>query len=859
MHRKALHLLYLLPVLLLSFQTSHAGRICWDLSHEPLENYNPQGEYRLLSERLEQEGFIVQNGEDEIDYLSLWDSDILVISILSNHGQAYNSEEVDRIESFVAGGGGLVIMADNTHENPENLETLLERFGMAAALNDSLEDLEAFEDIPLFQDVNRIVFLEAGTVGLTDEDAGRIVAIDRSGRAGIVVNEQRHGYVILLGDADFWTNDVLNEADNLQLALNCFAQTDREASGRITIEDSGTEYYLPQGSSFNHRMTVANTGEGALEIGCIFVDNPNWISCHPTHAVIEPEDSLDLVIEFATDELDVSDDVTATMIVNHNDPETDPLEIDYRLHVISPQPVYFDVPDPSGSDHSLLVRQVSIDGEPAPPGFELAVFTPGDICGGGAVSSGGQIGVTAIADDQITEEIDGFRNGEAFTFRLYLPWSETETGAVATYERGEGNFRSGGSSVLSLAARPYGTLRISLNRLWNQISLNVHPPDLDMAAIFAPLLEDNLIIRIKDGRGRFWDIPRGYNNLRDWDITYGYKIRVAQFTSFEVSGAEADPETPIQLPVGWNLIPYLPQESITLEDGFASIMDHLEIVKRDDGAFFLSRWNWDGIGILDPGEGYWIRLNHSATLTYPGEIVDLQPSGRTPRMFTPSVSGLDMSLYLEGLPPQTWVRIIAADGSVVGSGKADNCGRIGLPVWGDDPVTDEVEGLRENDDFHVENSCLPPLLSRGGVRGGDLGHYLPSLYLSRQQEISTCNRWLEIDIDWIQGGNRYSEDRLSIGTVNLDHQQPAAFDLHVHPNPFNNWLWVRYNSPVAGETSVTIYDLSGRLIEHHILNRLNAPATGEITLNGEDWPAGVLLFRLTSGCEEKTVKVVHLP
>jgi len=808
-------------------QTAHAACILWDISHGPLDDFHPDGNYSDFFYRFGMIGYEMRSGEQPIDFDALWDVDILVCSVLSNYDNAYTEDEAERIAAFVDGGGGLVILADNSDLHPDNLANLLDRFGLTAAQGEDINELGTFADPLLFDRIEMIYFNEGETVGVAEDENGELVAFDVDDNPGIAINNSFGGRVILIGDANIWTNMMIDEGDNSRFAINTVSYLNREHTGVIEYDETENDIYLPQGSTWMMSTELSNSGEGYLEVGCRFMDNPGWVSCQLVYGAIEPNGNLDLDIIFSTDDLEVDDTVSAILTVNHNDPERDPLEIEYTLHVISPEPVHFEPPDPIAIDHSILIREVMIEGQPAPPGFEIGIFTPEGLCGGASVSRGGQVGVAAIADDPTTDEIDGFRNGEPFVFRLYLPWFDIELDAIIEFESGPAQFRVAGFTTLRLNAGNSATQHLCLNQRWNMISLNVHPPDLAMEEIFAPLLENNLLLRVKDGNGRFWDIPRGFCNLREWNITGGYMVKIAQPSELEISGIEVDPQTPIDLRPGWNTIAYLPQEAMPLEDALTSILDHLELVKRDDGAFYLAQWDFNGIGNLEPGEGYWIRISNTDRLIYPDEDQEAQFYTGLEPAFEPSPSGLDMSLLLEGLPAHTQVRIITSEGRVVGFGSVDNSQRIGLPVWGDDPESYDVEGLCENQLFFIQ-----------------------------------CNNrgeWVSAEVTWLRGDNRYRQDEFSVGRVIKDVLLAGEISLGAYPNPFNDRLIVYYNFDDVGDAVISVYDLTGRLIEQCTIVHPTANMTGRIYLDASDYPAGVLLLKLSTVGSEMVTKIVHLP
>ncbi|HHE47317.1 MAG TPA: hypothetical protein ENL08_06425, partial [Bacteroidetes bacterium] len=207
---RILRMVFYLLILTVPLQNAHADRILWDIGHGPLEDYTLDGEYRELRDRFESIGFELQNGDQPIDFDALWDIDILVCSVLSNYDHAYSEDEVERIAAFVNGGGSLVILADVSDHHPENIEPLLDRFGLSAAQGEGMVELNRFNDLPVFERVESVEFDDGETVGADEEEGGRLVAFDGDGRPGIAVNDGYNGKIILIGDADLWTNRMID-------------------------------------------------------------------------------------------------------------------------------------------------------------------------------------------------------------------------------------------------------------------------------------------------------------------------------------------------------------------------------------------------------------------------------------------------------------------------------------------------------------------------------------------------------------------------------------------------------------------------------------------------------------------------
>ena len=68
------------------------------------------------------------------------------------------------------------------------------------------------------------------------------------------------------------------------------------------------------------------------------------------------------------------------------------------------------------------------------------------------------------------------------------------------------------------------------------------------------------------------------------------------------------PRKTINIPGGWSIIGYPCESSINVEEAFDGIKDNIEIVKDSLGKSYIPSWNFNGIGDLQYGQGYQIKL-----------------------------------------------------------------------------------------------------------------------------------------------------------------------------------------------------------------------------------------------------------
>ena len=86
-----------------------------------------------------------------------------------------------------------------------------------------------------------------------------------------------------------------------------------------------------------------------------------------------------------------------------------------------------------------------------------------------------------------------------------------------------------------------------------------------------------------------------------------------------ILGDIINPQTPIDLVTGYQIISYLPSEPINTADVFADILENLEFVRNSVGLMFRKIGPvWvNNIGDMNPGEGYLVKMTGDDQLIYP--------------------------------------------------------------------------------------------------------------------------------------------------------------------------------------------------------------------------------------------------
>ena len=152
------------------------------------------------------------------------------------------------------------------------------------------------------------------------------------------------------------------------------------------------------------------------------------------------------------------------------------------------------------------------------------------------------------------------------------------------------------------------------------VSSNLISQNPDMLNIAEGILDNLDFIRNTAGYMLRKIGPTWVNSIGDWVTTEGYIFKMNGPDELTISGGTIAPQTPIELSYGYQLIGYLPEDSINALNAFETIRgDNLDYIRNSDGGMLRKIGpNWvDGIGNCNPGEGYLVKMLADDVLIYP--------------------------------------------------------------------------------------------------------------------------------------------------------------------------------------------------------------------------------------------------
>lgn len=490
-------------------------------------------------------------------------------------------------------------------------------------------------------------------------------------------------------------------------------------------------------------------------------------------------------------------------------------------------------------------------GTPIEYGDIIGVFTPSGLCAGSVVWNGQSAAVTVWGDNAMRDGIDGFTDGEAYTYRLYDASEQLTLTARAEYASGEGVYRVDGISIVASLAVEETEFAIPLSPGWNIVSAPLALTNPSMNAVWEDIVSSLLIV--KDGAGRVYWPEYGIDAIGGWNITEGYQVYMEESASLILTGFEMQPsDVTYILPQGWSIASYTGPEGMATTEAFASLDRHIIAVKNSSGGIYWPEYGIDQIGSLHRGQGYWIAMARSAMFIYPSASGKPAASAVTasfthaPQHFTPPYStGTDATILIPArvldesglsLSSGDEIAVMTTAGRCVGAGVVvvRDGETLAFPLRGDDALTGVVEGL---------------------IPGERFGLVVWNAETGREYEASVS----------IEGGSEFAPNGLHVVTslavgnaTETETIVPLDFSLAQNtPNPFNPSTTIAFTLPRECKTELTVYDVGGRKVTTLADGVFPAGEHG-IVWNAAGMPSGVYFCRITAGGHTDTKKMLLL-
>ena len=161
------------------------------------------------------------------------------------------------------------------------------------------------------------------------------------------------------------------------------------------------------------------------------------------------------------------------------------------------------------------------------------------------------------------------------------------------------------------------TQEINLPEGWSMFSIYGLISNMNLDNILTPISSD--VIMAKDNYGAVYLAEFDYNGVGEIVLGEAYQIKTSNSTSLSLNIEYIEPEThPIVLNTGWNMIGYIRNQpalaDLVLNDLIQS--NNLIMAKDEHGDVLIPSWNYNGIGNMEPGKGYQIKVDESSLLHF---------------------------------------------------------------------------------------------------------------------------------------------------------------------------------------------------------------------------------------------------
>ncbi|NQT34157.1 choice-of-anchor D domain-containing protein, partial [bacterium] len=530
-------------------------------------------------------------------------------------------------------------------------------------------------------------------------------------------------------------------------------------------------------------------------------------------------------------------------------------QIDFELMIIvssSRTPVYFTDFDTTDASHHLIISLMELYNQEARTGWEVGVFTPDDLLAGAGVWFEGEaLTLEAWADDPNTGDVEGFTDGESFTFKVWVSDEDVEYEAFGFFEEGPDSWEEDATSTVFIMGIEPGEIRVLFAQGWNMVSINIAPaPEMyregemrgpDVVLMNEPLRiapDEHSIIIMKDGHGRFYVPVQDFCNIEFWNLEEGYRFNLDRDSEVTWTGGQIPFDADIGLREGWNIVAYYPTFELdaSAPDFYvlSNIIDNVILAKDGGGHFMVPIYNYSNLPPWLPTRGYQIQTDADVVLNYPEEqheqalaIPQMQDyptdTGRECRWYLPPQSDRNMSVLVISISPdvaENGDEIGAFDlsGELVGAGVVRD-GSCGLAVWGDVPDSEAREGLFDGEAF-------------------ELRLWDADVEIEKSLEIGSI----------VEGrdGTVYQKDNLLVLKVLVREETvPESFLSDAFPNPFNAVTVLSYGISTHSRVVINVYDLRGVLVET-LISSDHPAGSYRVTWNGNSLPSGVYIISMRS-------------
>lgn len=513
----------------------------------------------------------------------------------------------------------------------------------------------------------------------------------------------------------------------------------------------------------------------------------------------------------------------------------------------------------NGLNHmNIMVVSAILEDLPLSVDDEIAVFS-NSICVGAKMLSQ-PINATdnstflTIPASQNDGTNNGFTDNDPIIFKIWDNKNQIEMIAKAITYRNDvsswltsGKFVPGATSVVEIVSYLENTQSIELKKGYNMISTYVTAQNPNVSSVTQSLCNEGDLIKMQDEAGNSfenWGSFGGWiNNVGSIENTEGYKIKVANNCTLNVTGRPIALPLDIPLKTGWNIISFPHSDMIDAMNIIQSLIDMNKLVKvQDEIGNSIENWGifggWkNGIGYFIPGKAYKVKMSADAVLTiqqnYTKSAVILVNTEKT-NYFSTGIEGNGtdhMNINLVGLHESD---ISIGDELAAFDGK--KC--IGtLKITENHLIVGSASLIAS---FSTDDQ------NRDGFIVGDIIQI--SAWNKSTGDVS------EVQVEVIDGQMKYAINASVLAKMKSLSTSANSFvdnmKIDVFPNPSKGKVTVRFSTMPDSGSRIDILDISGRKVTSRLISGISEE------FNLDQQPAGLYLVKSILGSNETIQKLI---
>ncbi|MFN2394741.1 MAG: M28 family peptidase [Bacteroidales bacterium] len=244
---------------------------------------------------------------------------------------------------------------------------------------------------------------------------------------------------------------------------------------------------------------------------------------------------------------------------------------------------------------------------------------------------------------------------------------------------------------------------------WSGLSSMVAPAQGQVTDIMQPIDDELVILQSLDGA--YWP-GHNINTLGTWDSHSGYKVKVSEGVTLEISGY-FEGNTEVTLSAGWNIMPVLSLCPTDAGELFSGSLENITLVKEIAG----NRVFWPAMDIhtleeFIPGRAYLVYTTQEFSFYFPDCDPDHKPAtGDGEKRATPWNNILPTGnshaiaiphSILDEFAPDDIIGAFTADGLFAGSVTLVSEPRnLALTVFANDSLTEQQDGFLPGEEIFL--------------------------------------------------------------------------------------------------------------------------------------------------------------